>query len=735
MMQTSWTRPALVRHWPGVTLWGVLIVSILLVNALPGAAQPAKPAQQAPAHAVRNGPYRALGDPRAFDFPLMTLEVSPNRQWLAAAGFSLADDLSLIPKLMLVDVASGQAVYDLQGHERLVNQLRFSPDGKTLYSGGNPQYGGYQLTATRVSVWDVATGKLRASMAAPIWDLSPDGKLLAIAENHLPERDFGFKDNEPGPTSFTVRLLDTATWKEVVRHEEKAATLATFCFHPDGKTLALAIPKDATVRLWDWRAKKETGRLQTPKLGKDAYEQLTLLAFHPDGKRLATVTDSVILDQKKRKVVLWNLATGKVAQTYEAVEYPIMALSFSPKGDRLVVESRQNFCEVFDVASGERVRQLATTGVANVGTALSLYRAGLTPDQAANPPALMKALWDVATGKDVAFLKSRSDPLQLLTAEQLKALRDAPLGTKVYFGLKRPGQLQTFTMAPDSRTVATGDIMGVIRLWDVTTGKETAQFGDPAKSTVVGLTFARGGKRLLSSHANGTILVWDTATGKQVDGLAGATDLFPGPPAVSTAGKLASPLAKTPFILLWQHLDDKQPTKIAVPTPESFVEFTPDGKFLVSGRWRNGPVHVIDVAAAKVVRSLGRDNVEAFAVSPDGRTLATFERSADFKHTALRLWDIVTGKEKGQIVAAAQGGIVEPAHTSGYAHNSGMRFTADGRGLLVHTRSGLGLWEVATGQNRILFGGHGHTAVSANGRLVCTQGPNCVLVWDLSGRN
>src|SRR5207247_450937 len=107
----------------------------------------------------------------------------------------------------------------------------------------------------------------------------------------------------------------------------------------------------------------------------------------------------------------------------------------------------------------------------------------------------------------------------------------------------------------------------------------------------------------------------------------------------------------------------------------------------------------------------------AIAVSPDGRTLATFERSADFRKVAVRLWDYTTGKVRGQIIFAGPNQYV-----------STLRFTPDGRGLLLSTQSGSGIWEIATGQCRVMLGGGGHTAVSRNGRFVCTQGPNCVLV-------
>ena len=65
-------------------------------------------------------PFRALGDLRAFDFPMMTMEVSPNRQWLAASGLYFSNGVSVDAKVMLVDVASAAPARRRRTHRRAV---------------------------------------------------------------------------------------------------------------------------------------------------------------------------------------------------------------------------------------------------------------------------------------------------------------------------------------------------------------------------------------------------------------------------------------------------------------------------------------------------------------------------------------------------------------------------------------------------------------------------------------
>ena len=114
-------------------------------------------------------------------------------------------------------------------HEGVSLSVAFSPDGKTLASGG------WDKT---VRLWDVATGTEKKILRGHLDSIhsvafSPDGKTLAS-----------------GGWDKTVRLWDVATGTEKKILRGHLDSIYSVAFSPDGKTLASG-SSDGTVGLWD----------------------------------------------------------------------------------------------------------------------------------------------------------------------------------------------------------------------------------------------------------------------------------------------------------------------------------------------------------------------------------------------------------------------------------------------------------------------------------------------------
>jgi RNA polymerase sigma factor (sigma-70 family) len=79
------------------------------------------------------------------------------------------------PVILVIELQTGKLLYRSEGHKAPVTGLAFTPDGKTLVSGGQDKI---------VRVWDAATGKemRRLETAAPVASIrvSEDGRTLTI---------------------------------------------------------------------------------------------------------------------------------------------------------------------------------------------------------------------------------------------------------------------------------------------------------------------------------------------------------------------------------------------------------------------------------------------------------------------------------------------------------------------------------------------------------------------------
>lgn len=127
------------------------------------------------------------------------------------------------------DAESGELKLTLDGHEKGVLALAFSPDGQTLASGS------YDNT---LRLWDARSGAFKQALLEESLNavfsvaFSPDGRTVANGSYH------------------EIKLWDaeTGTLRRTLAAEGMGITYRVV-FSPDGKTLAGA--SDGTVKLWD----------------------------------------------------------------------------------------------------------------------------------------------------------------------------------------------------------------------------------------------------------------------------------------------------------------------------------------------------------------------------------------------------------------------------------------------------------------------------------------------------
>jgi WD40 repeat protein len=106
-----------------------------------------------------------------FDQGVTALAFDATGRFLAGAGLSR--------RVYLWDMATGEQIFDLEGHSDGIYTVTFSPDGSYLLSGGDDQI---------IRVWDVLSGRLLAARALDsvihALAFSPDGCSLYVALNN-----------------------------------------------------------------------------------------------------------------------------------------------------------------------------------------------------------------------------------------------------------------------------------------------------------------------------------------------------------------------------------------------------------------------------------------------------------------------------------------------------------------------------------------------------------------------
>ena len=148
---------------------------------------------------------------------------------------------------------------------------------------------------------------------------SPDGKWLASS---------GYDR--------LVKLLETATGKEIRTLKDHSDTVYGIACRPDGKLLA-SVGADRAVKVWD-----EASGVRLYTLG-DATDWVYTVAWHPDGKHLAAAG----VDKSIR---VWeiNEKEGRLVHSAFAHEKPVLRIAYSSDGKTLYSLSEDRTVKIWD---------------------------------------------------------------------------------------------------------------------------------------------------------------------------------------------------------------------------------------------------------------------------------------------------------------------------------------------------------------------------------------------------
>jgi len=299
------------------------------------------------------------------------------------------------------------------------------------------------------------------------------------------------------------------------------------------------------------------------------------VAFSPDGKLLAS-------GGYENTICLWDVATGKEVRKWKGPESNVACLVFSPDGKLLASGNSQDpTVHLWEVASGKHVVDLeglprSVSSLAFAPNGKLLAAGGYYTEEV--------FLWEVPSGKVARRLVGRPVPLT----------QDIPRSNG------SPADYAYVAFAPDGKTLATGHLYGLVRIWNASSGRELRHFRGPADDVFVHVKFSPDGRTLATWGT--AIRLWQVSTWKQL-----------------------------------RYFGEQPNLRV------SSLAFSPDSRMLVSGStWRelgDDSAHLWEAATGQERCRLAGHKfaIASAAFSPDGKALV----SGSYDRTAL-IWDLKT---------------------------------------------------------------------------------------------
>ncbi len=440
---------------------------------------------------------------------------------LSPDGKTLASNSSKRNEILLWNLNTNEPNATLTGDVESISKIVFSPDGRTI--------AGY--SSKHIQFWDIKTYKSLMSfpLNSYLYSLifSDDGKISAahnreeihIWDVHTGQQKFVLTGHQEFGSSVsylsdgstlackkysTMYLLDTKTGKT----RTKIQVNYTPTFSPDAKMCAIKKYKKP-IQLWD--TKTGTLKITLPETTDKDY---ITIVFSPDSKMLAnsgndgkiyicdiptaSITntipihissnnDVIFLPENKMLVIrningevqLWDLGNGKLKQTLTTQKEVISYITYSPHADALAGVDHNGNIHLWDLETWTLQFKLSTEN--GTATYIRFSPDGKTLLSFSGRFVNSIMFWDVGTGRLKGTLNKEIEyrfPLQfspngkfLMTlSKERKSILLWNVMTRTHIATLtlNMGEVSSYSISTDSKTLASISDNGSIIFWDLT---------------------------------------------------------------------------------------------------------------------------------------------------------------------------------------------------------------------------------------------------------------------------
>ena len=429
--------------------------------------------------------------------PEMDLSQPDNIEQLESVAFSADSRILAIgdrsKRVVLWNISTRKVLARLEGHDGWVSALTFSPDGKTLYSGGIDQtvklwdFSSYRNdgrvnaesikvfatlkghTGSIASIKCAGNGKIFATVGTDhtvkLWADTAGREFDAINEVEavFPQAFLGVRNSGEGDNN-TITPLDLSAGTQPLRAKTDSTPTAV---SPDRKLFALE------SRIWCGEESKCTVELVEAESGRKlvslpARRYPSVATFSQDNRLFCVV------EPDGKSVAIWDINEKKelpaIRNDVELESYLI-----STDGKVIVTFDKQGGkVKSWEIASQRQMAQFVRN---------SKPKSSEDEDFGEAEAYVLSA-----DGQTLAFSDSNKVGLWQVNSS------DAPvaLGNQ-----EMRGRVSVIAFSPDGKLLAAGDESGTVRIWDVIKRQDLATFMGH-KDSVTALAFSADGRTLAS---------------------------------------------------------------------------------------------------------------------------------------------------------------------------------------------------------------------------------------------